>query len=262
MRKFWTEEENQTIRNGIANGLNYKQITELLPDRAYRSVAVQGNKLLGALVKVDPWTIENELELIELRDARLNIKEIALILGRDYMKVKAKISQLIKKGLIDAVGPQSSPTGSYSHQNHYPKSTDEELLEYVKTYIVCDTCPRPFRSRIKIRFGSWTKALELAGLSPNIGGKLDFNKDTVLYLLDFGKFKKVGITQQSIKARFSGAPEYTILDSIILGLEDALYFESAIKCSTVTHIPEQKWFERNGKTECFISDKNCFEDLL
>jgi len=251
-RKFWTEEENQLIKDSLLQGLNYKEITTLLPDRTYRAVAVQGNKLVGSTISKDTWSLDDELDLIEYRDTyKLSIPEIASKMNRNYDKVKQKISRLIKKGVLEAQGHQSSPTGSYSHQNLAPKSSVQELNQYVLNYLVKERCPQPYSSRIIRQYGSWSAALEANGLPPNIGGKFDPNKETIVYLVDFGSFKKFGITQQTIKLRLNGAPKYRILDSISTTLVEALNIERDIKKEVSQFIPEDSWFERNGKTECF-----------
>lgn len=265
MRKFWTEEENNTIIKGITeDNLNYRQITDLLPDRAYRSVAVQGNKLLGALVKIDYWSETEEEDLILLREDGYNIIEIADILERDYFKVKQKVSQLIKKGKIQAIGHRGGPKGVDSNFNPVAKSSMEELEFYVKTYKVKDSCPGPYRSRILKHYGSWTKALIANNLPLNIGGVMDINRPTTLYLLKFDGFYKVGITQQTLKKRFTGGPSFLVLDTYVSDLTEIVELEKQILTNVISYIPDDPWFERNGKTECFITDQELKEisDLL
>lgn len=86
------------------------------------------------------------------------------------------------------------------------------------------------------------------------GGCHNKTKPTILYLVQFENFYKIGITQKSIKERFYGAPKYTMVDYVSTDLDFAFDMEAIIKESVNTFIPEIKWFERNGKTECFISD--------
>ena len=252
MGKLWTQEENELIVNGVNDGLNYKQIAELLPHRAYRSVAVQGNKLLGALKRVTPWTEEQTLQLIELRDQGLSIPEIAEKMGRTYDNTKSKLSQLIKKGTIDPIGHQNGP------KLNAPKYLVQELNQYVLNYPSRDNCPQPWASRIVRHYGSWTVALQANNLQPNCGGVMHADKPTTLYLLNFGDFCKIGITQRELKQRFSGAPAYTVLDTLVTTLGEAREFEEALKEAIEPYkcVPDHPWFERNGKTECFVAP-NC-----
>lgn len=74
------------------------------------------------------------------------------------------------------------------------------------------------------RFGSWNKAVLAAGLDLNTG-KLINSKETILYLVQFEKFKKIGITQRTIKDRLVGFPDYEILDQAKTDLEFALECE-------------------------------------
>ena len=85
------------------------------------------------------------------------------------------------------------------------------------------------------------------------GGCHDKGKPTILYLVEFDGFYKIGITQKSIKERFYGAPEYRVVDYLSTDLEFAFEMEASIKKFIEPFIPENKWFERNGKTECFKS---------
>ena len=201
------------------------------------------------------WTSEELDQLKDLRSQGFNNADIALFLSMDHQAVKTKASQLIKAGIIKA------NSGVYS--SIAPKSTVQELLQYVVNYPVKDNCPNPYKSRIVSYFGSWASALEAANLPPNIGGKFDETKPTILYLLDFGGFKKFGITQQTIQRRFSGAPFFTVLDQLVLNLHEALEFEALIKAGVADRAfqPNLPWFARNGKTECFIGKETKLEDL-
>ena len=62
----------------------------------------------------------------------------------------------------------------------------------------------------KKRFGSFGNALEAAGLTRNKSEQKPF-KTTIVYLVDFGDYYKVGNTQQSIAARFRKDPPHSIV---------------------------------------------------
>lgn len=101
-------------------------------------------------------------------------------------------------------------------------------------------------------FGSWTKALEAAGIEQSCTQKED--KVTILYLLEFTEgFYKIGITQQSIKERFAGYPEYSIIMTLELPLKEAKVLEK----QWLNNVKEFKYIPTNfpaqgrGFTECF-----------
>lgn len=188
------------------------------------------------------WTEEEEALLIEL--CKSNKLSNINIPGRSKNQIRGKIEHLKSKGILPRI---NTIRGLKSDL------TREELLEGVRKYVSCDRCPTTLATNIKRVFGSWTKALEAAGISGNIGGKFDPNRTTRVYLLDFGDFYKIGITQQQIKSRFSGAPAHTVLDYVETDLDNAVYLEKELKKAIrlYQYIAEHPWFERNGKTECF-----------
>lgn len=258
--------DRQKIADMRIQGYTYEQIAkELNTTKGNISSQITLMRNNGWNITINrKWSDADVDQLILLRNEDRTLAEIAEILDKSYSAVKTKSSELVKKGIVVPKGARSSPTGSYSYQTQYAKSTDEELLDYVKTYVSRDACPRTFSSRVVSRFGSWTKALEIAGVIGNIGGKLCPEKETTLYLLDFGEFKKVGITQQRINQRFAGAPNFSVVDKLCTTLEEALMFEKAIlsNVSSRQFIPSHPWFERNGKTECFIGEETDLADLV
>lgn len=250
--------DRQKIADMRNAGHTYKQIAEELGTTAANiSSQVSMMKKTGwDITKSTKWSPEEIERLIKLRQTTdMTIPEMAIKLGRPYDRVKRKISQLIKAGEIPPKSHQSSPTGSYSYQKSAPKSTVQELLQYVVNYPSRDSCPDPYRSRIVRHFGSWGTALKAAGVTSNIGGNMDPTKPTTLYLLDFGDFLKFGITQRTIAQRFSGAPPYTVLDTYTSDLDAILALEREISENVREYalIPADPWFERNGKTECFVA---------
>lgn len=99
MNKRWTDEENAIIIQSRQEGKTYKQMMELLSDRSLRAISVQGNKLTpSSRPQLKMWTEAEELELIRLREIGTPYPEIAEILGRTYIAVKSKGSNLICDG--------------------------------------------------------------------------------------------------------------------------------------------------------------------
>ena len=244
----WTNEENEIIINNKLAGLSYVEIAKLLPNRNYQTVRIQGFKLLGGISKKTPWLDQEENELLILRDLEYSYHEIAEILGRTKDSVAIKVQNLIKEG-------RTSPKLPNSY-------TREQLLEIVKQYKKITLCPYDKLYHIKKQFGSWSSAASEAGLS--VCG-LDPTINTTLYLIDFGEFYKVGITQQSIKQRFYGVNiEYTVLDYLDTTLREAKELEKAIlqNVKPIAYRPTE--LKNNGRTECFKTDKpiKALEDLL
>ena len=83
---------------------------------------------------------------------------------------------------------------------------------------------------------------------------------TLLYLVDFGDFKKVGATQVSLEDRFKQDKPFKLLDSAWLSMQDALDTEEEIlknirKFAVIGDI-------RRGSTECFQLDCTLLSDLI
>ena len=209
------------------------------------------------------WTDDEENRLIELRNKGVSLPTIAELLNRPYVSVSSKSSRLIKCGKLESWKPREEASGP---RVNWPHLSEEELLDQVRIYVSRESAPYYIRTRVKHYFGSWTNALEAAGISGNIGGKFTQDRITRVYLLKFGTFYKVGVTQQQIKSRFSGAPRYEILDFVATDLDNATYLEKELKKSIAQFqfIPLDPWFERNGKTECFIPPHpiNALEEIF
>lgn len=252
MTKIWTNEKKQQILEMRNAGQQYKEIAGYFGTTASNisSVVTRMKKEGYSIIKARPWTEEEELYFLELREAGQSYDYISEVLNKSYDSVKKKASELVKAGIVDTYRPTLS------------KYSSEELIEYVKQYVSSERTPVNIRHAVKLRFGSWTNGLEAAGISGNIGGTFDSSRPTILYFLDFGEFQKIGITQQQIKSRFSGAPAYIVLDSLTTELDNAIYLEKELKKVVKQYIPEHSWFERNGKTECFKSSSKTLESLF
>lgn len=252
MTKIWTDEKKQQILEMRNAGQQYKEIAEYFETTTSNisSVVTRMKKEGYNIIKARPWTEEEELYFLELREEGHGYEYMAEVLNKSYDSIKKKASELVKAGIIETYRPTL---------NRY---TSEELIEYIKQYISCERTPVNIRHAVKLRFGSWTKGLEAAGISGNTGGVFDSSRPTILYFLDFGEFQKIGITQQQIKSRFSGAPDYKVLDFVETDLDNAIYLEKELKKVVKQYIPEHPWFERNGKTECFKSSSKTLESLF
>jgi predicted transcriptional regulator len=236
----------------IENIIRRKQDGESLRSIA-KDYGTSGDSLSNVLNRrgitfKNPWTEDETQELISLRKEGVSYQQIADTLNKSYNSVKRKCSDLIKEGQVEYIGKNR---GGITYD--YPK---EELLNIVKQYVSCEACPSHYRSNIKRVFGSWTKALEAAGIPGNIGGNFCSDRVTRVYLLRFETFYKIGVTQQQVKSRFSGAPEYEVLDILETDLDNAVYLEKELKkaIKPFQYVVEHPWFERNGKTECFVPD--------
>lgn len=196
------------------------------------------------------WTNEKLEQLIELRAQKKTYAQIAAILDCSENSAKTYGSKLIKEGRLDR---------AKTHR----KYTRDELIEVVKSAKRRDDCPMEYRHYIKEEFGGWTKALEAAGLAQNCGGLLDYSKPATLYLLKFDGFYKIGITQRPLSQRAAKFPSHEILDTYCSDLDEILALEREILSKVERFQPDLSWFERNGKTECFLFPFDpTFDDLI
>jgi DNA-binding CsgD family transcriptional regulator len=183
-------------------------------------------------------------------------RELALIFDSTPKAISVLLSRLRKEGLVGYhLKPWTIEEDGMLIQLRGLNTTNKDIAD-----IMGKTEPS-----VKHRVGALVKKGMLPKYEGNYwevglnsirkpGGCHDKNKPTILYLVKFDEFYKIGITQKSIKERLYGAPEYTVIDFIDTDLEFAFEMESIIKKSVTTFIPENIWFERNGKTECFISE--------
>jgi hypothetical protein len=119
-------------------------------------------------------------------------------------------------------------------------------------------------------FGTWTAALEAAGVvAKEAGGGRNVQKEdkvTLLYLVEFEDFYKIGITQQTVDQRLGGRyPAYKILCTKEFNtLAEAKRVEARL-LTEVKHkqyIPTNFPAEGRGFTECFKMTKSEFEEFF
>lgn len=178
-------------------------------------------------------------------------KELATELGCSEDTIKKKKVQLGLSGIVKRGARNDWGVKKYS---------DDELLDILKTsenktyaYFTRGGKGLPAAATYVNRFGSWGNALLLAGLPANRCTMLR-DKATKVYLVDFGDFYKIGVTQQALGDRFSGYPKY----DIVLLLEydnlcDALAKEKEwlLNVSQFAYVPNTFPKEGRGFTECF-----------
>jgi hypothetical protein len=120
-------------------------------------------------------------------------------------------------------------------------------------------------------FGSWSNALAAAGITSNSStSKKSFSqketKETVVYLVKFDEFYKIGTTQQTISQRLGGRyPSYTIVTTksfptLLQAKEVEKSILSLVK--DCKYIPTNFPAEGRGFTECFKPDVETLDQVL
>lgn len=193
---------------------------------------------------LSPWTNEELLDKLRSMDNPVSSKMVnpssAVYANRfgSWAKALALVGKTVPsrikytdEELLDII--RNSDIKTYNHFNS-PESGTPSAVTYVK------------------RFGSWSKAIELAGVPKNGFSMLE-DKETIVYLIEFESFYKLGITQQSIKARFSGYPYYTIIFTLTF---PTLSEAKTLEKTWLNNVSEYRTlgigFPRdNGSTECF-----------
>lgn len=255
MYKIWTPEEDNELISLKQQGIARKDIALKL-NRTKDSVDSRCKYLIkSGYLESNLWKPEEIEKLLELRSTGVENTEIAEILGRSLSSTTMKIKRLIKEGTLQ----------SRNTRSQYINLKDEEILQKIKEYVSYKQAPADFPHIVQVRFGSWSNAQTLAGVNGRIGGVTDPNLTTKLYLLKFNKFYKVGITQQTIKQRFAGAPSYEVLDCLETDLDNAYYLEKAV----LKHVRPYQYIAeelevKGGKTECFIPPHpiNALEEIF
>lgn len=240
----WSFRDEQSLIDYKNVGKSEIEIAELL-NKTVKSINNKTNELVSdgrLLTKTQLFDITKDSIIIDLRQAGYNSSFIADYLGCSKRMIEKRISFLLASNLINRKNKIWS---------------DEELLNAVETYKTCDNLfeaasfnkTLPYPQRVFSRFGSWNIAKLILGLELSKVG-LKPEMDTILYLIKFKDFYKVGITQRTIKQRFIfGYEEYKIIDSIILDLEAALESEKELLEIVKPYKFEPINFK--GYSECF-----------
>lgn len=244
MLKRWTSEEDAIIIREGRKAVIDTRTANAVQGRYYYLVGCGEIPLKEKQVR---WSDEETELLYALREQGKTFPEISKIMGRTLESVKSR------------------------HKNQrgkYPQGydlRDEELLDLVRKYKVKNIinykrlAGEPSAGVIERRFGSWSEAMKLAGVPIN-SGNLDLNKETLLYLIDFGHFKKIGITQKTVQERFRGF-NFELLDLVKYD-ELIPAWETERELLDLVKPWKFKPIELigNGATECFKWDECC--DLL
>lgn len=190
------------------------------------------------------WTTEEEKLLIQGKLNKVPLAEIAIQLGRSLEAVRTRSKR---------VNHQIGTSKKSLIWNEDEISLLYEDLDYDELESLLPYTRRAIKSQCEKR-----------GINKRFGmissGTMYPDKPTILYLVDFGRFKKIGVTQVSLEERFKQDGKFTVLDTIELSLDEALEFERIILKNmrpyrTVGSV-------RRGFNECFIYDCNTFEELL
>ncbi len=245
----WSSAELDTLEDLLLEGFTSKDISEFM-GRGERSIS-EKKKLLGLSnsLLIKAWSNAEIATLKELVSMGIGNIEIALLMNRGISSINHK-----KRAL--------NLSNIRSWYEHIFKGTQEEtrsiLLEILRNtdnttaaYFNNPNNMLPNTSTYQRYFGSWNNALIMAGLPINPKG-LSPTKDTILYVVKFHDFYKVGITQRSIEVRLKQHPKYTVVTSHIFPYEKACSIEKTCLAavSTYRYTPNKDKFP-SGFTECF-----------
>lgn len=203
------------------------------------------------------WAIEEE-ELL-----RLFVQE-----GMNSVQIANELDsteyQVYKKRKL--MGLVNSKVKTKKYSNLYAGSDDEiriKLIDLMRSaprvstdYFNSKESDVPVAATYKKYFGSWDNALLAAGISKS-KCSLKEHLDTTVYLVDFGDFYKIGITQQSIQRRLDRRyPPYEVILQIVTSLKEAKELESTwlLNVEKYKYRPSNFPSEGRGYTECFKVD--------
>lgn len=250
MAHKWTEEEIKILTDNCTIGAT--KIHSLLPNIPVSAIRYKLKSVGLNKVKKYNWT-EEELNILKLECSIYTAKELAIKLNRSVEAIRMQLSRQGLSAKKDKKGPAIGSIKNTLYTDEYFIYILQGLSITSHDWYVLNKLPEwPAANTISKRFGGWTKALEAAGIKANKGVQSP-DRSTLVYLLDFGDFYKVGITQQSIKQRFTGYPEYDIIAYKSTSLEEAKSIEKAVLNLVAEYkfIPNTFPTEGRGFTECF-----------
>lgn len=203
--------------------------------------------LCYSLKMIKHWTPEEELILIEMRNNKLPYSKIADKLGRTLEAVKSRGKRLKARGSVEG-----SSRGNFSW-------TEDEVAKLYENLDYDELAEALGKSRRSVE--SKCQKLGISKRFSNFsGGTMYPNKSALLYLVDFGEFKKVGVTQVQLSERFKQDGDFVVLDSCTMSLEEALEAEKEI----LKNMREFKVVGeiRRGFSECFKFDCTLLEEII
>lgn len=211
------------------------------------------------------WTDEDHQLIICMSEAGFTAREIAVELECSEDTVKYKKSKLGISTRNNSYKPKyhNTKTGGNYGGGRPKKYTKEQLIEIMKSapihtydYFNSKGSGLPAGTTYRAYFGSWEAALKAAGLEPN-QPTMKEDVQTTVYLLDFGDFYKIGITQQPLNKRLgSRYPLYQVVLTIEAPLKEARLIEKQWleNVKEYKYIPDNFPTEGGGHTECFKLD--------
>ena len=199
-----------------------------------------------------PWTKLEEEYLVNARHNGVSYSEIAKELKRSTTSVLMKGSRLM--------------TESMRTRDNIRWSTDEvHKLISMHNEGFCNKEIATALNRTDTAVRHHLAKLAKQGLIANPSNSLDGSKETTVYLLHFVEedFYKIGLTQQSIQARFSGYPKFSLLDSVVLeDLDSARDLEAELLSKIEPYTPSCFGKHHSGKSECFKNRVSTLLDLI
>lgn len=191
------------------------------------------------------WSTEEDEFVVVCTNQGWTARQISQELNRSTGSVSERRKKLAVKGTVGAG----------------KRYTKEQLIEIMKNapvvsydYFNSKDSGLPTATTYRSYFGSWSAALQAAGIDPAVS-IMKVDRPTTVYLVSFGEFYKVGITQQTVDQRLGGRyPPYQILKTVqfeTLGKAKAL---EACWLETVRpykFVPSNFPVEGRGFTECF-----------
>lgn len=192
------------------------------------------------------WTHDEENMLLDLKGSGSSLNEIAEILGRSYEAVKSRSKRLRAR----------------QGENKNVNWSDEEIEILRKDYTFEELVNILGRTKRSIQSKCENLGISKRDLRSGVSGTgtMDKSKPAILYLADFGDFKKVGVTQSTLEDRFKQDKNYTLLDTCEMSLDDALHMEYEILKNMRAY--RVKGDIRRGFYECFNYPSCSLEDLL
>lgn len=194
------------------------------------------------------WTPEEELTLIKLKTQGLAYTVIAKELNRTVQAVQTRGKRLIAQGKLI-----SSTKGGNFDWTKEEVDRLYENLDYDELAQVLGKSRRSVEAKcqklgISKRFYNGSSGTQTA------------EKLTLLYLVDFGDFKKVGVTQVPIEERFKQDGAFVLLDSCEMTLEEARETEKEILKNMRDYMVLGNI--RRGASECFQFNCTLLEEII
>lgn len=192
------------------------------------------------------WTTEEETQLAEMKASGIKLAEIAEKLGRSLESVRTRSKRL------HARNSEGGSTTSWTTE-------EVEIIRQDFDYDELEKLLGRSRRSIMSKCEKLGISKRLPGHNINTG-TMHAGREATLYLVDFGNFKKVGVTQAGIEERFQHEKFFKILDTVSMDLSGAIETEREIlrnmrKFRVIGDI-------HRGGSECFKYDCTLLEELF